>query len=253
MSDGEGAGNADPQGRWHALLASTEVKFLLVGLILAVLYVTAIIAIRLRDVELSKNLVRVTTTHVLAGRAAGISLAYTQGMSGFAATAVNMIIEMLLVLHFYPLFVFFYRKLLIIEPLQDAMERVQSTAREHQKQIMKWGIPGLLLFVWFPFWMTGPLVGCVIGFLIGLRPIVNLTVVLTGTGVAMVCWGFVLKQVHNRLKALGPFVPFIFVGLVVLVAIAIHIRYAFHSHSEDQEDEAESDTDPSSPKGETGH
>ena len=85
----------------------------------------------------------------------------------------------------------------------------------------------LLLFVWFPFWMTGPVVGSIIGFLIGLGPWTTMAVVLTGTGLAIVCWVFVLNQVFVQLRALGPYVPFVFVALILLIAISIHIRQYF--------------------------
>jgi hypothetical protein len=91
---------------------------------------------------------------------------------------------------------------------------------------VKWGIPGLLIFVWFPFWMTGPVVGCIIGFLIGMRPWVNLTVVLLGTYLAIVSWGLVLNQIYEELAKIGPYVPFVFVGIILLLAIAVHVRHA---------------------------
>jgi len=239
--DGE-VTRTDPKSRWRLVFASKEGKILLVGLTLAALYTLTVFLLRFRSVELSRTLFRVITTHIFLGRAAGISLAYNYELPGWAAVIVSMAVETTLVLLFYPLFVFSYRNLLIIEPLKDTIARVQATARAHQKQIVKWGVPGLLLFVWFPFWMTGPLVGCVVGFLIGLRPLVNLGVVLTGTGVATICWGYVLKQVYKKLETVGPYVPFVFVALVMFVAIAIHIRYAFHKHT-DQESKEEKPED----------
>jgi len=152
-----------------------------------------------------------------------------------------MAIESYLVLLFFPLFVFSYRRLIVIKPLEDALERARRAARAHERTVMKFGVPGLLLFVWFPFWMTGPLVGSVIGFLIGLRPLVNLAVVLSGTYLAIFCWGLILQRVHERLEALGPYVPFAFVGFIVLVAVSIHIRYAFSKHAVEPEGEAERD------------
>ncbi|MFW6162503.1 MAG: small multi-drug export protein [Planctomycetota bacterium] len=106
------------------------------------------------------------------------------------------------------------------------MLRAQRYAEARQATIMKWGVPGLLLFVWFPFWMTGPVVGSVIGFLIGMRPWVTMAVVLAGTSLAIVCWVYVLDQMFVQLRALGPYVPFVFVGLILLIAVSIHVRQA---------------------------
>ena len=124
-------------------------------------------------------------------------------------------------------YVFSYRSLIVIEPLKETIARARRAAETHQRTIMKYGVPGLLLFVWFPFWMTGPLVGSIIGFLIGLRPWVNMCVVLAGTYVAIVCWGLVLQRVHRLLASVGPYVPVVFVAAILLAAVSIHIRYAF--------------------------
>jgi uncharacterized membrane protein len=143
----------------------------------------------------------------------------------------NMAIETALVLVFYPLFVFSYRRLFVIKPLEETMARIRRGAEARQGAIMKFGIPGLLLFVWFPFWMTGPLVGSVIGFLIGLRTWVNLGTVLVGTWVAILCWGVLLRRMHDALERLGYYVPFVFVAFLLLVAVSIHIRHAFARHA----------------------
>jgi len=168
-----------------------------------------------------------TVTHVIGGRAAGISWGYAHELPRALVMLANFLVEVFLVMLFYPLFVLSYRKLIIIEPLKDALERAQEAARAHERQVLRWGVPGLLLFVLFPFWMTGPVVGCIIGFLIGLRPWVNLTVVLSGTGLAIVCWGVLLETLQRKLEALGPLVPFLFVGLILFLAVAVRVRLAF--------------------------
>ncbi len=58
--------------------------------------------------------------------------------------------------------------------------------------VRKFGIAGLIVFV--PFWMTGPVVGSIIGFLIGLRPWVNLALVLTTAYVAIGLWALLLNE-----------------------------------------------------------
>jgi len=108
------------------------------------------------------------------------------------------------------------------------MARTQRYAEAQRPRALRWGIPGLLLFVWFPFWMTGPVVGSIIGFLIGLGPWTTMAVVLAGTGLAIVCWVFVLDQVFVQLRALGPYVPFVFGAVCVRGADPAHRD--LHSH-----------------------
>jgi uncharacterized membrane protein len=179
----------------------------------------------LRSAAFGRNLLSMTFHHILGGRAAGMSAGYAFGFGAPLVIGANMAIETFMVLLFYPLFVLSYHHLIVIPPLEDTMRRARRAAQAHERTVVKFGVPGLLLFVWFPFWMTGPLVGSVIGFLIGLRTWVNLAVVLAGTYLAIFCWGVVFRHLHERLEALGPYVPFAFVALILLLAVAIHIRY----------------------------
>jgi len=220
--------DADPRLRdWGRVLASTEGRILITGLCVTVLHFLCIGLTWAWRPGLAQRLLELTTAHVIGGRAAGISAGMQHPPLAFwLVVGANIVIEAFIVLLLYPLFVLSYRKLIVIGPLRASMERAQRYAEANQKRIMKYGIPGLLLFVWFPFWMTGPVVGSVIGFLIGLRPWVTMVVVLTGTSLAIVCWGFLLDQVFVQLRALGPYVPLVFVALVILVAISIHIRQA---------------------------
>lgn len=218
---------------WRRVISSPEAKVLMVGVLIVALYVTALVLVRFRSAGLFNNLLTMTTTHTFFGRAAGMSWGYANQLGRWTVTIVCMIIETYMVLLFYPLFVFSYSKLIVIKPLEDTMARARRAAQNHRSTIMKFGIPGLLLFVWFPFWMTGPLVGCVIGFLIGLRPVVNVLVVLAGTYLAIFCWGLLLGRLHDKLEQLGPYVPFVFVAFVLLVAVSIHVRYAFASDSDE--------------------
>lgn len=53
-----------------------------------------------------------TATNIIFGRAAGISVGYTMGLDHIVVVTVNMLIETILVLLFYPLFVLSWRRLL---------------------------------------------------------------------------------------------------------------------------------------------
>jgi uncharacterized membrane protein len=228
MSDANGKDDVERVPHlWRRALSIPEGKILIVGIVLTILYVVAVALTSVWSGQLFQSLWTMTGTHILGGRFAGMLWGFNHRLPYWLVVVANMIIESYLVLLFYPLFVFSYNKLIVVEPLRETMERTQRAAEAHHKTIVKYGVPGLLLFVWFPFWMTGPLVGCVIGFLIGLRPWVNLTVVLIGTYVATFCWGLAMRPLQGLLEGLGPYVPLILVGLILLVAVSIRIRYAF--------------------------
>jgi uncharacterized membrane protein len=227
-------GEQDRRPVWRRVLAAPEGKVLAAGVVVLLWYVTTVAFTWLLSPEFCRSLVNMTVAHLLGGRAAGMSIGYGSNLSRGVVIVANMAIETFLVLLFYPLFVFSYQRLFVIEPLEDAIRRAREAAQTHQRTILKFGVPGLLLFVWFPFWMTGPLVGCVIGFLIGLHPVVNLIVVLLGTYLAIFCWGVILHRFYEWVAPWGPYVPFAIVATILLVAVAIHVRYAFfHRRSDD--------------------
>jgi uncharacterized membrane protein len=207
-------------GLHFRLLAEPEGQILLTGLGLATASVLVLTVGLFRSPDTAQLLMGMTASHVFFGRAAGMSFGYTLGFDHALVISVNMLIETILVLLFYPLFVFSWRRLLVLSFLKNFMERSRRAAEKNRDKIRKYGIPGLLVFVWLPFWMTGPLAGCIIGFLMGLRRWANMLVVLTGTFLAILGYAAVLKGLHNRLSLINPYAPFVLLALLVLIAIA---------------------------------
>jgi len=210
---------------WRRIVSSAESKVLVAGVMFTLAYMACVSATALWSSGLFHRLWTMTTTHVLLGRAAGMSWGYHHDLPPWLVIVANMAIETFVVLIVYPLFVFSYRRLLVIKPLEGVISRARQAAEGHHKTVVKLGVPGLFLFVWFPFWMTGPVVGSVIGFLIGLPVLVNLLTVLAGTYVAILCWGVVLHHVYEALERLGPYFAGAFVTLVLAAALAILIHH----------------------------
>ncbi|MBI1731550.1 MAG: small multi-drug export protein [Gammaproteobacteria bacterium] len=167
-------------------------------------------------------LVGMTAAHVLFGRAAGMSYGYSLGYGHGLVFSANIIIETIIVMLVYPLFVFTLRRLLVSATLREFMERVYRAAESRRRVIHRWGIPGIFLIVLFPFWGTGPVVGSVIGFLLGLRPWVNMAVVLGGTYMACVAWAILLKELHERVEAVSPYG-----GIAVVAVIVVFVVLGF--------------------------
>jgi uncharacterized membrane protein len=115
-----------------------------------------------------------TATNIIFGRAAGMSFGYAGGLGHCMVMPVNMPVATILVFLFYPLFVFSRQRLRVIKVFKNLMDRTREAAEAHRDTIRKYGILGLITFAWLPFWLTGPLVGCVIGLMLGLRPLLNL-------------------------------------------------------------------------------
>jgi len=207
------------------LVASSEGRLLLMGVALALIYTFWLVVKLALSPEQSHVLTGMTATGIVFGRAACMAFGYSAGLGQGTIIPICMIIETAFVLIFYPMFVFSWRHLLVIKRLKKTFERVHKAAETHKDKIQRYGIIGLFVFVWFPFWMTGPAVGCVIGFLLGLRVWLNMTVVLAGTYAAIFGWAFFLRQFHDRVASYSSYAT---VALVVLLAVIIMVGHFLH-------------------------
>ncbi len=213
------------------LLASPEGSLLLIGIVLALLYTLWLGIKLLLSPDESQVLIGMTATELLFGRAAAMAFGYTMGLGHRTVIPICIIIETILVLIFYPLFVFSWQHLLVIKRLKNVFERIQKSAETHKDKVQKYGVIGLFVFVWFPFWMTGPVVGSVIGFLLGLRIWLNMTVVLTGTCLAIFGWAFLLRQFHNQVASYSSYAAMVLMAVLVVIIIAGHLLYrALHEN-----------------------
>jgi uncharacterized membrane protein len=148
-----------------SLTSSPEGRLLLLGVALAFIFTFWLGVKLLSSPEESQILIGMTATEVMFGRAAAMAFGYSLDLGHSTVIPICMIIETILVFIFYPLFVFSWQHLLVIKWLKNTIERIHKAAEVHKSKIQRYGIIGLFVFVWFPFWMTGPVVGCVIGFM----------------------------------------------------------------------------------------
>ncbi len=214
-----------------SLWASAEGRVLLLGVALSFVYTLWLGYKLLRSPAEFQILVGMTATAVVFGRAAGMAFGYSVGLGPIAVSLISMVAETASVFIVYPLFVFSWRHLLVLKPLKKAFARIHQAAETHKAGIQRYGLIGLFAFVWFPFWMTGPVVGCVIGFLLGLPVWLNMTVVLAGTCVAIVGWAFFLREVHARVFSYDPYAAMaLVVLLIVIVIIGYVLRRTLHDN-----------------------
>ncbi len=218
--------NSEQRNQFKAtLLTSSEGRLLLLGVALAFMYTFWLGIKLLFSPEESQVLIGMTATEIMFGRAAAMAFGYSLALGHSTVIPICIIIETILVLIFYPLFVFSWRHLLVINWLKNIFERIHKAAETHKDKVQRYGIIGLFIFVWFPFWMTGPVVGCVIGFLLGLRVWLNITVVLTGTYVAIFGWAFFLRQIHDRVASYSSYAAMVLMALLVIIIIVGHLLH----------------------------
>ena len=209
----------EPNHLRGTLLTSSEGRILLVGVVLASAYILWLGVKLLVSPKEFQILTAMTAMDIMFGRAAAMAFGYTLNLSHWKVILICMMIETILVLIVYPLFVFSWQHLLVIKGLKRVFDRIRKVAETHKDKVQKYGIIGLFAFVWFPFWMTGPVVGCVIGFLLGLRAWVNITVVVSGSCLAIAVWGLFLGRFHDSVAAYSSQAAMVLMILLIVIII----------------------------------
>jgi uncharacterized membrane protein len=206
----------------ETLFASTEGRILGVGLALTGLMLLAFgIGWHLYPDRILPYAI-MTGLNLIIGREAGMSFGYASGLGHAQVVPLNILIESIQVLVVYPLFVQSTRQLITLRTLQPFITRMQHAAETHGGTVRKFGIAGLFAFVFVPFWMTGPVVGAIIGFLIGLRPWVNLGVVLGSTYIAIGIWALLLNELNVWAATVNQYAPYaLFLAIVFIAGVMV--------------------------------
>ncbi|MDO9190333.1 MAG: small multi-drug export protein [Sulfurimicrobium sp.] len=214
-----------------ALCASTEGRLLGMGLALTGLMLLAFgIGWQLFP-DSVLTYAAMTGLNLIIGRAAGMSFGYASGLEHAQVIPLNMLVETIQVLVLYPLFALSWRQLIRVPRLQPFVTRMHSAAESRGGAVRKFGIVGLFVFVFVPFWLTGPVVGAIIGFLIGLRAWVNLAVVLVSTYLAIGVWGLLLNELNAWAATVNRFAPYVLVLAISLIVVAMHLLHRHNARS----------------------
>ncbi|MFC2057741.1 small multi-drug export protein [Campylobacterota bacterium] len=202
----------------HSFLRHKEGQILLLGLMLLGGYFILILLCALFYPDYLQQLLSITVTNVIFGRMAGLSIGVASQMDSTFLVAFNLFIESIMVLILYPLFVFSWKKLDFVsyKPLSHYLERSKKNAHKYEPLIRRYGIIGLILFVLTPFAMTGPVVGSFVGFLIGFRHRLTLSIVIFSTFIAIILWIYLIKNFEETLVAYS---DRLMIGVFIAIAV----------------------------------
>lgn len=209
-----------PRPAWRHLFKTAEGRILLLGVAVALAGLIFMVLIAFWSPQISRMIGIMSFSNIIFGRAVSMSMGYAGGYGHALVVPVNMWVETVLVLLFYPVFALSMLKLVEFPRLKRILESTRAAAERHHERVRRYGIAGLFLFVWFPFWMTGPVVGSAIGYLLGFPAWLTLSVVLVSTYIAMAGWAYLLFDVYTRVAVFGPWAPVLIIGLIILMIIA---------------------------------
>jgi uncharacterized membrane protein len=212
-----------PTPVWRQLLKTTEGRIFSLGIALALLGLIVMGLVAFWSPHTSRMIGAMSFTNIVFGTIVSMSLGYTAGYGHALVILVNMWAETVMVLLFYPVFVFSMRKLVEFPRLGYFLQRIQSAAERHHVMVRRYGIVGLFVFVAVPFWMTGPLVGSAIGYLLGLPAWLTLSIVIAGNFVTLAGWAYLLFDLYTRAAVFGPWAPVLIIGLIIFFILASYL------------------------------
>lgn len=130
------------------------------------------------------------------GRAVSIADGVASGFSSAYLLFQNGMEDIILLLILYPWVVAAYEGVAEHPLLEKTVGAVRRTAEANRRLVEPWGAVGLWIFVFFPFWSTGALVGGVVGYLLGMRTWLVFTSVIAGhlLSVVSLVWFFDLTS-----------------------------------------------------------
>jgi uncharacterized membrane protein len=158
---------------------------------------------------------KIVLAHVTAGRAGGVGLGLVKHFNLWFLFFITCIQDIVIMLIVYPWFVSGYQHVAAWPLIGPALSRTRALAYKYKAHIQPYGAIGLTLFVIFPFWSTGPLVGALVGYLIGLRTGIALTAITIGEIIAVGVWILFYDQLHR----FSPKLAAVFLAIIFAVAI----------------------------------
>ncbi|RXK16896.1 hypothetical protein CP985_01695 [Malaciobacter mytili LMG 24559] len=204
------------------LFKQKEGNILLFGLVLIICLTLFIIFTYIVDTSLANKLTAIIASNLFVGRVPALSLGYASGLSHFFVISINILTELILVTILYPLFIYSFKGILKIKLLESFFEEVKQKKLQHQDKFEKYGKIGLFIFVFIPFWMTGPIVGAIIGYLIGLKHFTIMFIVFIATAIAITLWGFFLNTIVDNILQLDSL--YIWILLLIIVGSTLYFK-----------------------------
>ncbi len=206
-----------------------EVKILLIGLSLTALTGLYLFYLLFTDPGLYKVLSSTAIVHIMGGRALGIVTCLSAEISLFYTILYNFYLEIVIVLIAYGIVVLVMRNIIQPKLFNSAVRQAELTAQEQKTKIKKYGTIGLFLFVMFPFFMTGPVIGAIIGYLLNYKAINNFLIVFSGTLTSIVIYALIGNNIINFINQYIPIEVLqkwggIIIGILIVVFLVYHLK-----------------------------
>ena len=174
--------------------------------------------------ELWDDLLTVGFAHLLAGRAISIAQGTYVGFPRWAIVLIATYADIMGMLIVFPLFVYTYENLFEGRFFQRRMKPMLESAQRGVDRFRHCKVVGVFFFVWLPFWMTGIIVGAVLGYLLGLKTWVTTLAASLGALAAVATWVYAYDILFRWLARIHQEIPLFFTLALILVLLILHFR-----------------------------
>ncbi len=198
-------------------------NILILGLILTLLLIVFIIISYQIDVAYANKITGIVVSNIFVGRVPALSFGYASELSHLSVITANVLTELIMVSFLYPLFILSFNGILKIKILEEFFNNIKEKKDSHKEKFDKYGKFGLFIFVFIPFWMTGPIVGSIIGFLIGMKHYTTIFIVFVATAIAISIWGLFLQEIIDILLVFDA--QIVWILLFILVTSLLTYRF----------------------------
>ncbi len=140
---------------------------------------------------------------VLSGRAGSAHLGMELGFSRYYLLFQICMHDFILMLYIYPWFARGYNNLPRIRVLGKSLVRMNEFLIQNKDSIAPYGVVGLLVLVFFPFWNVGPLVGVSLAYVVGMRVSLAFTTVIAGNVLAVAAWIWAYDKLQQYNKGMA--------------------------------------------------
>jgi len=162
--------------------------------------------------------------HVVSGRAGNAGIGLQKGFSHYFLLFQSCIQDFIIMFYVYPLFVSGYQRVSRWRIIGPVLKRMHEVALEQKKRIAPYGAVGLMAFVIFPFWSTGPMIGAIVGYLLGMSTLLTFTTVIIGDIIAVAAWIWAYDMLRNYNQTLALVVLVVIFAAAVIGAVVARCR-----------------------------
>jgi uncharacterized membrane protein len=207
---------------WFQFMRSPQSRLFIVGSVMTILWVGVAAMMWQLQHPLWDEVLTLGFSHILVGKGMSVAQGHLMGMPDWLIIVLATYCDILSVLVTYPILIFSYENFIERHFFHRQMRNIFKHAEKGMNRFGRFRIVGVFAFVWAPLWMTGIIVGAVLGYLMGLPTWAIMSTVSIGAGASVVCWVFFSERLFAYLGWLNQQLPGR--ALIGIILIAIMVR-----------------------------